>query len=413
VCCILTLILFPTIARAQEIAPYVFHTTIPVDADIRGAVDAWLVYHNPSIGVYYAITYAKLTSGGDTIVCLASLDLASPEEHWNISEGANGETKLIWFGTVRVNSDLSVDLLTDAQQASHIMKLAMPSFAPGGSSAVRFPFQTGRHAMYGPAGVHVAGYSSYGGGGMSAVDLVGGSDFGAGGINDSVYASYLGTIDYVCTDDTSVMIHTDDSAGNEFIYAHLLDNASLEVGHEFGKSQVIGVLRHGGFDDDCGAASQQDNHWHVHWGFVPANSAYRVEGCVISTSSNTISCGTTKINPGGFIASIGGMHGEPGADDGSSSNPTFWDYLLVAFISIFDRGIIKLLPEHTSPTLLPMAVFNTIRFLLRTTYALLVSNFSIEPAAIAIFLALTFRALMGGLWLVGVIFRTIKMIPTL
>jgi hypothetical protein len=395
----------------RQTSPYVFDTTIPVDGGVRADIDAWLATDNPSIGTYYAITYAR-ADGVDWIVCIVAMNLDSPDEDWSLTENAQGESKLIWLGTVRVYSDHSVELLTDPQEGTAgFSRLAAPLLpAPGGGPSIRWPFQIGKTVMYGPRGVHNAGYSSYGTD-MKALDLVSGSDMGSGAANDQVFASWGGDVDYVCEDGTSTTIRVNDEAGNKFIYAHMVDNAALEVDHTFNKGDVIATLVHGTFDDDCGYADQQPNHWHLHWGFEPANNAYTVEGCVINTNTASIRCGDKTINTGSFIT---GMGGTPGYDDGRSSTPTFWDYLLVGFISIFDRGILKLLPEHSSPTLLPLTILTTIRFVLRLTYVLLISNFNMGPAMAALFLALAFRFIVvGAIYLVFVFLRTAKAIPGL
>lgn len=409
---------FPVSVRAlQSETAYVFDTTIPVDSELRSTVDMWLAENNPSSAIYYAITYVRSNGFDEYIVCLAALNLSSPDEDWSLTDNTiDGESKLIWLGTVRVNAGGTVDLLTEPQGAEghgSIQHFALPVLpAPGGGANIRWPFETGKSVMYGPNGIHGIGYSSYGTG-MVAIDLVSGSDFGSGAARNFVYAVAPGDIDYVCTDGTSDTIRVNDGADNKFIYAHLLHNFTLEEGHTFSKGSAIGSMVSGTFDDDCGNADQQEDHWHLHWGFVPANNAFGVENCTINTRTGTITCGNAKINPGQFIVSSGVVGSDDQSHGAASTTPSFWDYLLVAFISIVDRGIIKLLPEHTSPTLLPRTILTTIKFVMKVTYALLVSNFNMGPAMTAIFLALAFRAVAWIIELVFIILRTIKSIPLL
>src|SRR6185369_3414847 len=218
---------FQAQARQGETA-YVFDSTIPVDAGVRASVDAWLATNNPSTATYYAITYVRSDGFDEYTVCLASLNLASPDEDWSLTDTtADGDSKLVWVGTVRVNPDGSVDLLTEPQGAegeSYVPHLALPVLpAPGGGPEIRWPWETGKTVMYGPNGVHGVGYSSYGTG-MLALDLVSGPDLGSNASRNFVYASANGTVDYVCTDDTSDTIRVNDGAGNKFMYAHLVDN---------------------------------------------------------------------------------------------------------------------------------------------------------------------------------------------
>lgn len=413
---VMALIMPITTANAQTPTPYVFDTTMPVASTVRADVDAWLATYNPSNGVYYAITYAQPDGMDQWIVCLAAIAVNSPTDPWTITDDADGKSQLIWLGTIRVFPDHSVEMLTDPQGSTASIgggamfaPVKVPNYAAGGGPNIRWPWQLGKAVMYGTRAVHNAGYSTYGTN-MKALDLVSGSDFGGSAASDAVYASAAGEIDYVCSDGTSVTVRVSDAGtSTKLIYAHLKDNSSLTVGQTYSKGSTIATLVHGTFSDSCGYADQADNHWHLHWGFEPANNAYTVEGCVINTRTNSITCDGTVINTGGFITAKGSTTGYE--DGGSTAGPTFWDYILVGFLSIFDRGILKLMPEHTSPTLLPQVLLNAVRFVLRIGYALLVSNFNMGPALAAIFTALVFRAIMSGVYLVFVFLRTVKALP--
>jgi len=404
--------MFPINVSAQEV-PHVIRSTKPISTDLRGYLDAWLAVDAPSSVIYYIVTNTTEKAEG-TRVSLVGVNLASPDEAWSFEDGAGA----VWVGSVTVLSDGTVELQVLADHPS--LKYAMPSKAAGGGSYVAFPFASGRSMQFGPRGVH--GEGDYGTSGMLFVDLVSGDDMGASSAPPYIYASDAGIIDYVCDDGTSVAVRTfNEDTGDYFLYAHLLDNASLEEDTEFTRGQLIGSLKYGTFDPpgtDCGWAAQADNHYHVHWGFVPAAGKFQVGSCVLTVSTQKWACGDKTVSIGGWLTGGGGFS-TPGDSSGQTGagapveDPTFWDYLLVGVLSVVDRGIFKLLPEHNSFELF-YVIMNVLTIMLKIVRVLVFQNISLYPLIVVFGIAFTFRAVMFVVWLIAALFKAWKsLVPVL
>ena len=382
----------------------------PMSEDVRSALLSWLEVAKPVPAPYYAVTYIE-NIGVDTAVSMVALNIGDPSEEWHITEDENGETKVIWMGSVIVRADGSVDELFAPVGA---LKTASMRGA-GGGSYVSFPFTAGSYAVYGPRGVHGSG--DYGTSGMLAVDLVGGDDL-SGSMFAAAYASDAGTVDYVCDDGVSVAIRTyNASTGDYFVYAHLLDNANLVLSHEFAKSELLGSIKYGNFDDSCGWAEQADNHYHIHWMFQPSGGFFQAEGCILDTTSQKWTCGTEVIGIGGKLYGGGGSSAgldDPTTINGGTNNETgFWDYMLIGLVSIFDAGILKLLPSHNSPTAIIAALYNIIRIFFRVVWTLTRFNVNLRPVMALLIFVIASRLIFGAIWLVFAVLRTIKAIPAL
>ena len=367
------------VVNAQEI-PSVVTTTQPVDPYIRAMVDNWLASSAPVSNPYWAITYVG-DRGGSAFVSLVALNISNPTDKWHVTDGE----VIAWMGSIIVNADGSVELYSDggASQARGGAKLAAPAQAGGGSS-VRFPWQAGGTMMYGPSGVHTAGGGSHGTG-FSAVDFVSGDDMGSGAASNQVYAVSTGTVDYVCTDSTTTMIRTG-SGSDYYIYAHLLTNANLAESHQFARGALIGNLKYGSFDDTCGWAEQADNHYHLHFGFEPANNAFRMENCILNISTQKWTCGTEVVATGGFLSGGGGGISTTGDDAGMSADqPSFWDYTLVGVVSMWDKAIIKSLPSHQTMQY-TYVIYNGVKVVLRVARVMVYSNLNLGHF-MAIFMA--------------------------
>lgn len=387
----------------------------PMDESVRAALLDWLEVSKPVQAPYYAVTYIA-PAGVNYAVSLAALNIGTADEEWHVTEEANGESKILWIGSVIVHPDGSVEELFPPVGTSHKPNgLASMRYA-GGGTYVNFPISAGSYAIYGPRGVH--GEGDYGTSGLVAVDLVGGDDL-PGSMFPSVYASDTGTIDYVCDDGTSVAVRTfNATTGDYFIYAHLKNNANLTVSHSFSKNALVGELVYGTFNGSCGWAEQKDNHYHVHWMFQPSGGHYRAEGCVLDMASKKWTCGTQTVGIGGKLYGGGGSGtsgsglDDPGTNSSVANSETgFWDYLLIGFVSIFDRGILKLLPQHNSPTAPLIAIFNIIRIMLKIAWTLTRFNINLGPIMTLALVTISAKLIFGAIWLVFAIIRTIKAIP--
>jgi hypothetical protein len=396
-------------AHAQAVA-YVVGTTQPVDAGIRSAIDAWLAVSPPSSAVYYGITYVHALGDGH-IVCLAGLNIVAPEDHWSLTGDKDGNSQVVWMGTVTVASDGTVTMKADDPIAKHTgsVKLAIPSFAPssgaGGGPYVRFPMQSSKAWFFGINAIHAVGYGNNSQNNWRAVDLVGGTDYGSGGANDSVYASVSGTVDFVCKDDMTTAIRITGN-GDSFVYAHLLDNANLEIDHEFSANGTIGTLKHGSFSGlisgNCGNAVQTANHWHLHWGFImAANGKFQAEGCILSLNGIGLpgddvflgyggwQCGNTLIKPGDPMTHVGdisdvlddgtvGYHILPGGN--GRTNPSFFTMLENGIGAIFDALVTNNLPEHGAAGKFILPILNSVKIVFRIASVLVFGYFNLKPA---------------------------------
>lgn len=382
-------------ARAQGIVdPYVVDTTIPVDPEIKSAVDAWLAVSAPIPLPYWAITYVE-DNGLSYFVSLVALDIAQPTDTWRMTEG----NTVVWMGSVIVNADGTIEMLSAGPQANTFKLIAMPVFnpmyGPGGGVNVRFPWQSGGSMMYGPRGIHAAGGGGSYATGFSAVDFVGGDDMGSGVASPSVYAVDTGAVDYVCADDTTTLIRTENtSTDSYYIYAHLLDNANLEMGHTFTQGSLIGSVKYGSFDDSCGLAEQTARHYHLHFGFEPANGSFRMENCILSMSTKKWTCGTDIISTGQFLRGGGGVAGV--GDDGGNAiaQPSFFDYVLSGVVSLWDQAIVQNLPPHTAIEY-TYVIYSTAKLVLRMAYVLVYSNVNLFHLMTIVLAGFAVKALFG------------------
>jgi hypothetical protein len=380
-----------SIASAQETTPSIVTTTIPVDADIRAAVDVWLAESAPVALPYWAITYVKVNEA-DKFVSLAAINIQSPTAtKWHITD----ENILGWMGSIIVHADNSVELYSDGGYArGGGSKLAMPSLGPGGGSNIRFPWQSGASMMYGPSGVHAAGGGGSYATGFVAVDFLGGDDLGSGVADNHVYAVDAGTVDYVCADNTTTLIRTHNSTTDDYyIYAHILSNASLEENHAFGKGSMIGSLKYGTFDDNCGWATQTAKHYHLHFGFKSSNNAFQMENCILSTSTEKWACGTKTVATGGYLFSTGS--GTTGDDGGVSvTQMSFWDYVLSGAVSMWDQFIIANLPDHNANQFM-YVLYNAIAITLKIVRVMVYSNLNLGHFMAALLFGFVIKTILG------------------
>jgi len=421
---ILVLLVFLVAApvQAQGETPYIIRTMKPISTELRGDLNDWLATSPPSDAQYYIVTYFKVRSS-NTLVSLVGVNLAAPDAPWSFEDGG-----VTWMGSVSVNNtsgQVAPFLQPQAHGAAH---LAAPSLAPGGGSYVAFPFAAGSAAQYGPKGVHSAGYGTSG---LVAVDLVGGDNLGASSMPPYTYASDVGTVDYVCDDGTSVAIRTYNSTtGDYFLYAHMLNNANLEVDHDFAQGELLDSLKYGSFgapDTGCGYADQGASTYHVHWAFVPASGKFQAGSCVLTVSTQNWQCGSTLVHTGstltggggvgggssisgystgGGLAGSGGYSSSGYSSGGALRDPTFWDYLLT-FVATIINAIIAPLPSH-HPFQYTYMLFNMVEMVFRLAFVLVASNINLAPLFIVAGIGIGIKAIFGIVDLVLMFFRAIK-----
>lgn len=414
------LLAMPIRAHAQDAVPaHVFETTRPVSSELRSALDDWLSTDNPSAALYYVVTYTQ-PDDGDMLVSLAGFDT---DQEWSLTGNATGESHLVWMDSVRVADDGTVTMFSPHNQqqtrtlspfvSASLLSMINPASVlfGGGNVDYKFPFDVGKTVMYGPLGVHAAGYTGSGEtGDMVAVDLVSGTDMGVNFATGWVWPSAIGDVSFVCEDSDSTAVVVKSMNGDRFLYAHLLDNADLTLGHSF-VTASIGYLKKGSFGspgEGCGWAEQRSTQYHLHWGIEPAAGVFRVESCVLRADTGNWTCGDTTISPGEYIMSRG-------INDTTDpySSPTLFDNILTGMLNIYDKAVVQNMPEQSGNFALLTPIMNAMSIVFRVLNVLVMGNLNCVPAVGLLLIAITLRLQLGAIWLVGAVLRTIKAIPAL
>lgn len=403
-------------ARAQAPAVQVISGTVPISVELKDALETFLNAYPPSPAPFYAPTYLQ-ELGTYTVVSLAGLDLQSPEDPWQMETRADEPRTVVWIGSVRVYPSGSAELVSANITRPNLPKMAtilLPG--PGGSASIRLPFQTGKSMQYGPRLVH--GLGDYGTSGMYAVDLVGGDSLGTNVASDTIFASAAGTVDYVCTDGTSVAIRTHNSSSDDtFVYAHLLSNSNLTMSHVFAANAMLGALKHGGFSDTCGWAEQGPTIYHVHWMFEPSGGSYAVGGYTILLSDKKFHTSQGAIGSGGWLSNSSANPGTgtgtgTGADDPGGATdivPSFWDPVVAAIVG-FVTSTLALLPDHNSASVMLQGAFNAVVLFFRLTWVLVRGNLNLTPIMLIAGFLLLIRVPFAITWLVFFAIRVVRVL---
>ena len=285
------------IAVATEAQITMVTGTTPVEPQVETAIRESLI-HARNFGAVPVVNYAAVSAPPSTIgewtfvsvVAFVELDI---DQSWQLDNAS-------WFGLVLLHQDENGQLSGAAQgtpefssllaqvptQAfttkakQHIDPLQRSLTSTMSSSRYRFPWQSGTQMQYGPKGVHSADYASYFNiPGWKTVDFLSDGDTAAGHAPNRLLAAASGAISGVCNDGTTVAVKID----NSLIYAHLLNNSNLTMGHYFNRGDEMGQLKSGSFSASCGNADQGTNWFHVHWGF-PDTGSFQVEDWTLSLS---------------------------------------------------------------------------------------------------------------------------------
>ena len=235
---------------------------------------------------YYAATDIRAADGW-RFVSVAGLELLDAQLGWRLADAnwvglvvLNQQEDGHWIGATEGTPEFSSllakvpdNILTPAAKLSLDPRQRSMMIA----ETYRFPWQSGKTMLYGSLGVHNNGFSSVVPD-WKAVDFLSDGDTGAGHAPNQLLAAASGSISYVCNDGTSAAVRIGD-----LFYTHLLYNGNLYTGRSFSQSDVLGSLKSGSFNDNCGWASQGSNWFHVHWGF-PNNGYFSVEDWTLNLS---------------------------------------------------------------------------------------------------------------------------------
>lgn len=361
------------LASADDGIQFAKHT-VSVPSVIQDGVAQALLANNPAPDAgYYAITNYT-TRQVVTVVSVAALRQEADPQAWNLDDA-------IWLGTVALSGDTFA--VTGSQEYSALTQDVfygdLPANRPGITAeggedgpyldSPMLPFKPGTRVIFGTRGVHPAGYSRTG---WVAVDLVSGSDLGATAATNEVYGAKDEEITYVCRDNNSIAVLTD-----TFIYAHMVDNPALQEGYNIRRGVMFGTMVVGSFTDSCGWASQQPNHWHLHFGM---NGTQTVDflGWTFRPYEEAFVRGGTVVRKNEWLNNPGVVAGDdvitdPGAE---LSGANFWDGIVVALVNYLKDGALTLFPER-SETNLQDAYINSSGAILRVFFIMLKTSFSL------------------------------------
>jgi hypothetical protein len=232
---------------------------------------------------------------------------------------------------------------------------------------------------------------------------VSGSDYGGNYAPPEVYGAAYGTdeVKYVCRDTNGVTVKT-----NTYIYGHLQDNASLQVGLAIRWGVKFASLMYGTFSGTCGWAEQSPNHYHLHWGVkvYDPNEIYIGSNYVANTSTNKITRLDTGdvFSPGDTLLAMA-MQSNPGIDPNIEfTGESFWDSIVGSIISFINDKILTRYPQGQEWDAGQTYVTAT-SSILKMIFILMSSNFKLEIFAFVIILILVLEP-------VRTIFRVWKII---
>jgi len=332
-------------------------------ADVATAVENLLVTDNPCPDCdYFVITDVRRMGFTYTISVAGLADVENVLEWSLLSDGE-------WLGVITVDDSLTA---TGDWQDHDIVFYSVSE-----NEYYYFPWLIGTQAVMGSRGVH--GNGDYGLDGWYAIDWVSGPDYGDSAAPNAVYASQSAEISYVCRDDVQVAIRAGD-----FLYAHLADNAYLEIGHQVVRGSPIGSLVTGTFSDNCGWASQQPENYHVHWMFHPTGQHIGIENWVLDVSSGiwtNSQTGTTKTTGDSFIAEWAGETIAPGDPHVPPDGPvgpigtgeSIWDGLVGVLNSIVE-SVLPIFPNPEGQQI-GLTVISSAGAIIRVFYVLVSSHF--------------------------------------
>jgi hypothetical protein len=254
--------------------------TIPVSDEITGTVRDLLVGISDEIDTRtFAITDLERRGEWYLVSVIGLVDIEDPAA-WNLQDHSQ------WFGLAILTQDErgnwrgSVEGAEDfgeylAAISPDVLSPAAVSELSGDvqiqSTGYVFPWEPGYSMQYGGLGVHAAGFAGVVPN-WKAVDFLSDGRTDLGRAPNRLLAASSGSITYICRGPLNVAIRIGD-----LLYVHLLDNANLTHGRYFSQGQLLGQLKSGSFQDNCGWASQQAGWFHVHWGF-PNVSPFRAGG---------------------------------------------------------------------------------------------------------------------------------------
>lgn len=391
------MLLLATLARpAAAQSPVVMaQPTVVVPNDLNLAVISVLTADQPVSGAgYYGITDWTL-KGGVYVVSLMALPPDADPNSYTIDQA-------LWLGTLAIQESTwtgAIEGTPEYDQLTNdiyfrLIPTPMPGFgssAEGGEDGSTYlgpliPLRNGTSFIFGIRGVHDAGYGATG---WKAVDLVSGSDYGGNYAPPDVYGAEPGSaeVKYVCRDSNGVTVKT-----NQYIYGHLQDNASLQVGLTLYWGVKFATLKFGTFSGTCGWAEQAPNHYHLHWGVKPAtpnNIFYIGSNFIANSTTNKITRldNGDEYSPGDTLLAMA-LDSNPGIDPNIEfTGDSFWDSIVGSIISFINTKILTRYPQGQEWDA-GQTFVSASGSILKVIFILMSSNFKLEIFAFVVILIL-------------------------
>ena len=331
--------------------------SVTVNEDIREVIEVLLLDEIPPEAQSNVYATTNISGEGDfwNVSIVNLVGVSPPYDTWDL------ETNGVWSSFVEC-------VIVEEEPYYICEYYVMPS--EGGSETLRFPWKTGYSAQYGIMGVHTGAQMVPG---SSAVDFVGGDDYGTNIMPPQVVAVADGTITSVCSDGVSMAIRVDGGPVT-LAYFHFETGQTFSEGQIIKQGQVLGTLKKGPFSGSkCGWAAQLSDSYHLHFVFMPTTPGYlEIGGCVLNLSTEHFVCnGTTYqelalIPNGGGVSNPGnpGSPGTPGTVSVGGSH--IWDGIVNAIVTLNTETISQYLPTPspimgyviTKVNLVILAIFN-------------------------------------------------------
>ncbi len=334
--------------RLEDKGIVLLTSTVPVEQKIQRRALELLSEDAPTRSVFvYAITNLD-HKDGYYYASVAGLPIGS--DRMSLQDA-------IWLGMVTIGDspDLpgTVDELMGSQPAS-------PDGLGRGGSQNILPFRDGTTATYGVLGVHNCGFQLNG---WKAVDLFPSENM--------VYAANEGQVSYVCRDTHQVALRIGD-----YLYTHLVDTGQA-TGDQYAQGQAISGMVPGTYDDTCGYADQQAEHYHVHFCFLPNPAgAWAADGYAINVNQGYWVKGEETVEPLGTLTADWANAGVSPPGAASTVGGNFWDGLISGVMDLVAPTMEKL-PEHQGMDI-SSRVTSTMATPLRLLYLVILVNFDMR-----------------------------------
>lgn len=321
---LLVMLLAFTVSRPAQSRPLpkMALPSVPVSGAIQAAVRQALVSWDR--GHYYGISDV-LQDGDYWFVSV----IASTKPAWSLTDTVvDLSHALVW----QDERGIYHSAIRGSQEYSEVLPLtsigrAQPEIDPlmlqqTTQESYIFPWEKNKYMFYGPAEIHGGGFGLTG---WQAVDFVSGDDLGDDAAPNDMYGAANAIINYTCRDGVSLAVRAGD-----LLYAHLNDEGQ-NIGDEIERGVKFGDLKYGtftgGVSPNCGWASQQEDHYHVHLVFPdPSENGgyFYMERWKLSAATEVWTSGNETVEAGDWLQA----EWDTSIDPRFEGDANFWDAVL-------------------------------------------------------------------------------------